>query len=260
MKFAILIPAYNEANSILDVIRIAKSKCRDVIVIVDGATDHTLETVRIEGGTHILHHNGNLGLTEALKTGFKYALGENFDAVLKVDADGQMNLDKFEKILGSYQASQVDIVLAGYDQKTPWMIKKDIQLYSFLYYMATGIYLNDIVSEYRLFSRKAMQIFLNLKIKKNASNFAIIGLLHEGCTVKEIDNSVNYEVTRLRPAYLQLLVDCRIQFVSGLWQIGTLRSRFLALISIPTLIVLLLFNITVGFRYNTILLKKFVRN
>lgn len=259
MKAAILIPVFNEVKTIQDVVKQALEHCPDVIVVVDGSTDRTLEILLHNKSIHLLVHVRNLGLTEALKTGFRYALKKGFDCVVKIDGDGQMNLNQYHSILNRYYHDRPDIVTARYNPNTPWMIKKDIWIYSFLFNLAIGIGVSDILSEYRLFSRKAMTDFINLSLARNASNISLIGLVKQGCHVTEINEGVNYQLTRLRPAYLQMLIDCRIQFVLGLWKYQSVRSRITSVVSIPILILLLIFNITFGYRYNTFLPKSMIR-
>lgn len=84
-----VIPAYNEAPRIADVIRRTRCVVEDVLVVDDASTDSTAE-VAAEAGALVLHNGPpNHGKGYALRTGFAFALADGYDAVVTLDADGQ---------------------------------------------------------------------------------------------------------------------------------------------------------------------------
>lgn len=261
MRAAILIPVYNEEATIAAVLREAKKKNDNVIVVIDGSTDRSLEIASQEKGVHVLVNEENLGLTEAIRVGLKYAVVQGFDTVIKIDGDGQMNLDRYDELVALHQATGADVVLARYNRNTPWMIKKDIWFYSWLFRLATKVRVSDVISEYRLLSRRAIEEFNSAKIRPFASNLALIDLVKAGCSVREIQSGVNYSFnfSQRRPTHLNILIDCRVQFVRALWTFGTWRSRAVSALSVVPLTLLLLTNVTLGARYNTLLTKKQAR-
>jgi len=89
MKIGIIVPAYNAEKYIGSVIAriMAVTECR-IVVVDDGSSDHTVEQVK-NLAVGVLCHSANRGKGEALKTGFKYAIEQGFDAVITIDADGQ---------------------------------------------------------------------------------------------------------------------------------------------------------------------------
>jgi len=114
-KTLIIIPAYNEEERILNVI----SRCRkylsekvDLIVVNDGSTDRTL-TVCEDAGVNIISVPFNHGVGNALKTGFLYALKNNYENVITIDADGQHDPDDLPKFIQKLEAKQFDIVIGS---------------------------------------------------------------------------------------------------------------------------------------------------
>lgn len=90
MRLLVVIPAYNEEESLPGTIREIREKAPgvDFIIVNDGSGDGTEELCRREGYP-LLNLPTNLGLTGAFQTGVRYALEQGYDAVMQLDADGQ---------------------------------------------------------------------------------------------------------------------------------------------------------------------------
>lgn len=90
MKLLIIIPAYNEAESIERVVDDLTENypAYDYVVINDGSTDATGD-ICLRRGYHVVSQPVNLGLTAAVQTGMRYAHERGYDCALQFDADGQ---------------------------------------------------------------------------------------------------------------------------------------------------------------------------
>lgn len=89
MNPAVLIPCYNEAVKIGEVVKTVLSYVKDVVVVDDGSTDGTGALAR-EAGAAVIRHDGNKGKGEALRTGFGYIKeNKDWDCVIIMDGDGQ---------------------------------------------------------------------------------------------------------------------------------------------------------------------------
>ena len=92
MRLIILIPTYNNAQTICDVIRRSMEVWPDVMVVNDGSTDDTmarLQALSEEISFHLVSYASNRGKGGALKAGFSYARAHGYTHVLTLDADGQ---------------------------------------------------------------------------------------------------------------------------------------------------------------------------
>ncbi|MBS1246062.1 MAG: glycosyl transferase family 2 [Proteobacteria bacterium] len=88
MRFAVVIPAYNEAATIRDLAERALRICAQVIVVDDGSTDDTART--LDGlAVRLLRNDRNLGKAASLWRGALEALTLGAEVVVTMDGDGQ---------------------------------------------------------------------------------------------------------------------------------------------------------------------------
>ena len=88
LKTCVIIPVYNNAGTVKDVVRRALKYCKDVIVVDDGSTDGSSDSLS-ELGAVVVRYERNRGKGYALKTGFKAARDRGFERAVTIDADGQ---------------------------------------------------------------------------------------------------------------------------------------------------------------------------
>lgn len=115
MKNLAVIPAYNAAESIAEVIEGLKKAGFDndsILVVDDGSRDST-SRVAEESDVLVIRHEQNLGKGAALKTGFSYAIEKSFDAVLTLDSDMQHPPSLAPKFVEMQRETRADIVLGN---------------------------------------------------------------------------------------------------------------------------------------------------
>jgi glycosyltransferase involved in cell wall biosynthesis len=88
MRTCALIPAFNEAPYIANVVAGARQHVEKVVVIDDGSGDGTAQVARAAGAT-CLRSPKNCGKASALRTGIAFARAQGFTHVLTLDGDGQ---------------------------------------------------------------------------------------------------------------------------------------------------------------------------
>lgn len=96
-KVLIIIPAYNEAENIVNVVENLKSNYRifDYVVVNDGSKDNTAKICR-EHNYNLVDLPINLGLAGAFQAGMKYAFYHDYDYAIQYDGDGQHNPEYIE--------------------------------------------------------------------------------------------------------------------------------------------------------------------
>ncbi len=117
VKVSVLIPAYNEAATITDVVKAVRAVVMEgiefeVVVVDDGSTDGTDRICQALLGTHIdiYKRQQNQGKGAALRTGLSLVTG---DLVLIQDADLEYSPDEYPKLLDPILRNRADVVLGS---------------------------------------------------------------------------------------------------------------------------------------------------
>ncbi len=93
MSTLVIIPTYNEKQNIIPLTKEVLGLSNDIHVLVvddnspDGTGDLIDEACKTRSRLHILHRPAKMGLGTAYKEGFFYALENNYDRVITMDAD-----------------------------------------------------------------------------------------------------------------------------------------------------------------------------
>ena len=100
-KIGVVIPAYNEENHIKDTVETLPDFVDKIYVVDDGSTDKTAEIVKMSADqrVHLLQHEVNKGMGAALVSGYKAALKDEMDVVVKMDGDNQMDPEQLPNLL-----------------------------------------------------------------------------------------------------------------------------------------------------------------
>ncbi|WP_193353911.1 MULTISPECIES: glycosyltransferase family 2 protein [unclassified Arthrobacter] len=109
----VVVPMYNEATVVGDVIKGLLPHFPHIVCIDDGSTDGSPQ-VAIEAGAVVVRHPVNLGQGAALQTGFEYALQDpELHAVITFDADSQHRVQDATDMLARLTAGEADVVLGS---------------------------------------------------------------------------------------------------------------------------------------------------
>ena len=161
MKVLVIVPAYNEEESIKKVVNEIKSKNKDVDVIVvnDGSKDTTVKEAKNTEAL-VVDLPCNLGIGGAVQTGYLYAYNNNYDIAIQIDGDGQHDPSYIKQMVEIIQKKQADMVIGsrfiektGYKQT--FMRKLGNNVLSFIIRILTGKKIYDTTSGYRASNRFA---------------------------------------------------------------------------------------------------------
>ena len=164
MRLLVIIPAFNEAGSIAQVVEKLGEVLPDshVLVVDDGSTDRTARAV--PASATVVSLPFNLGIGGAMQTGYRYAMRHGFDLAIQVDADGQHPPDQIPKLLDRLHTSGADMVIGsrflepgGYEPPAPRMLA--IRMLRGLLSLLIWRRITDSTSGFRLVNRKLIHAF-----------------------------------------------------------------------------------------------------
>jgi glycosyltransferase involved in cell wall biosynthesis len=162
----VVIPAYNESATVAGVIADVHAAVPhfDVIVVNDGSTDDTAQRARAAGAA-VLEMPFNVGIGGAVQAGFVYAKENGYRYMVQVDGDGQ-HVPEEIGVLQDAMASDpgVDVVCGSRFLKpgeylAPISRRTGIHVFAFLLSRIVGQAVTDPTSGFRLYNRRAIELF-----------------------------------------------------------------------------------------------------
>jgi glycosyltransferase involved in cell wall biosynthesis len=108
-----IVPMYNEAEVVSDVVRGLKEIFPNVLCIDDGSSDDSADLAAQAGAT-VIRHAVNIGQGAALATGFEWAaVRSQFEYVITFDADGQHRPSDALALVAKLKQDSLDVVFAS---------------------------------------------------------------------------------------------------------------------------------------------------
>ena len=163
METAAIIPAFNEVESLPNVI----SEIRDlfpehlIIVVDDGSTDGTADVAK-KSGCVCLSMPFNLGIGGALRLGFRYCLDKGIDRAYQFDADGQHDPTQISSLLSELEHSDM-AVGSRFSTDNSYEVgqsrKVAMGFLRFLVRIYTGQKFTDTSSGFRAFKKPVIKLF-----------------------------------------------------------------------------------------------------
>jgi UDP:flavonoid glycosyltransferase YjiC (YdhE family) len=111
-RYAVIIPAYNEARTIAEVAARALKQVSRVIVVDDGSSDGTTEALR-DVPVVLLRHDRNLGKAVALWRGMQHAIVEGATAIITLDGDGQHEPESIPALLAVHRRNPDALIIGS---------------------------------------------------------------------------------------------------------------------------------------------------
>ncbi|WP_205739731.1 glycosyltransferase family 2 protein [Georgenia sp. SYP-B2076] len=155
----LVIPLYNEAPVIGDVIAEALERFPHVVCVDDGSTDASAERAE-RAGAVVVRHAVNLGQGAALQTGIEYVLAHTYGRyVVTFDADGQHAVADAEAMVRLAADEDLAIVFGSrfLDERTKPGLAKQVVLKTAVWVTnhSTGLRLTDAHNGLRVIRRDA---------------------------------------------------------------------------------------------------------
>lgn len=163
LNICVVIPTYNNAGTIAKVIEDVRNYVSDIIVVVDGSTDSTLNIISNFPDIVIVNYAKNIGKGNAIQQGFIKATELGYNYVLTIDSDGQHFADDIPSFIDSISDNPEALIIGSRNINADGMPSKNTfanKFSNFWFKAETNINLPDTQSGFRLYP-----IFLLKKMK-----------------------------------------------------------------------------------------------
>ena len=209
-RVIIVIPAYNEAETIGEVIE-RSLPFGDVCVVDDASMDQTADIAKSFPKAVCISHRTNTHIPRAIMDGMRYALNQSYDYVITMDA-GLSHLP--EDIPRFLEAGPFDLVLGRRRTTTNVPLSRKLMsrtatclINVSLRPIGSGLpypRFHDITSGFRRYSRKAVELLVRSKVESRSFDFhpeALMLVYRNGFSITEIpvsyafsNSSLNWKV------------------------------------------------------------------
>jgi uncharacterized protein (DUF2062 family) len=205
----VLIPTYNNAGTILQVIGDVRRHYKDLIIVNDGSTDETADLLA-QSTVEIATHAENRGKGAALLTGFARGRAMGFTHAVTFDADGQHHAEEIPSLLAEAEQYPNAIILGTRDMihaHAPAANEFAGRMSDFGVKVQTGLDIQDSQSGFRVYPLAVVEA---LKLKPRRFEFEI-DVLVRGCwagvTVRNVPISVTYLPSEQRVSHFRPWID-----------------------------------------------------
>lgn len=210
---AILIPVYNHAATLADVVRRSLVHDLPVIVVDDGSTDGSTAALEERIGNsrlHVLCLPYNRGKGAALRAGAEYAAAHGLSHVITVDADGQHYPEDIPLFLATIAAEPRAIVVGARNfsvDNVPRSSRFGRAFSGFWMRVQTGLCVSDMQSGFRAYP---LEVFSSVQTGENAYAFEVEVLVRAawaGFAITEVPVRVHYPPEGERISHFRAIAD-----------------------------------------------------
>lgn len=205
MSFCTVIPTYNNARTVADIVCRTLKVCEDVIVVNDGSTDSTLLELQPFGSSiTLISYSRNRGKGYALRRGLEAARAADLDYAVTIDSDGQHNPEEIPHLLQAV-GQQPTLVVGSRDLQADGMPVGNTfanRFSNFWFRVQTGLRLADTQTGFRVYPLHALPCLRLLTFRYESELELLVFSAWRGVHIVSVPVSVSYppdRVTHFRP-------------------------------------------------------------
>lgn len=195
-RVLLIVPAYNEGESILKVAQTIQNTKYDFVVINDGSTDNTLQVCRANN-IPVINLSANLGIGGAVQTGHMYALERGYDIDIQFDGDGQHDIASIPNLIEAIQ-NGADLAVGSRfidrnseNFQSTGLRRLGIKWLSATIKFVTGKRVYDVTSGFRACSKKAIELFSKEYPIDYPEPESIVNAIKHNLRVEEVPAKMN---------------------------------------------------------------------
>jgi len=227
LKILLVIPTYNNRSSLAGIVNKALQMSYPVLVVNDGGSDGSVESLPEHAGLHITGYTPNRGKGAAISEAARWAIEAGFTHMITMDADGQHDPADAAKLVKAVQDNPQSIVLGHRmfnKQDVPLSSRFGRKFSNFWVWISTGLWLQDTQCGYRSYP---VALFKKLKFAGRRYNFEVEALVKGiwvGLDVVHVDVTVKYDEEIKKASHFRPIVDNF--YISVTFTILVLRNFF----------------------------------
>lgn len=227
-KVLIIIPAYNEEESIRDVIQNLKDETADKVyqvdylVVNDCSKDHTLQILR-DGKCSYVSLPINLGIGGGVQCGYLYAQENDYDIAIQMDGDGQHDPQYIDDLVQPLLNDEADMTLGsrfidkeGFQSSA--LRRFGIRFLSTAIRCAGHVKVKDVTSGFRAVNRKIIQEFAGDYAQDYPEPESLVACARKQYRIKEVPvvmrerQGGESSISPIRSVYYMIKVTIAIAF------------------------------------------------
>jgi len=171
-KSVIVIPVYNHSATLYGVVVSALKASNNVMVVDDGSTDKSADTIS-DLNVHLIHHEKNLGKGAAIKTAVKNARKLGMTHMVTIDANGSYDPADFHLFAAALGKNPDSIIIGRRSfpkSEVPLLSRVNRCLANFWFRIQTGRSLSDVSCTYRAYPLAVLE---NLTLRTRRNSFEV---------------------------------------------------------------------------------------
>ncbi|HEX3384516.1 MAG TPA: glycosyltransferase family 2 protein [Mucilaginibacter sp.] len=210
LKLCVVIPTYNNARTLSQIITDVAKYTSHIIVVNDGSTDDTAQILQGYPSVQLVSYQVNVGKGWALRKAFKYAISKDYDYAITIDSDGQ----HFAKDLPAFiekSARIPDALIVGarnMDQENiPGKSSFGHKFSNFWFKVETGIDCPDTQSGFRLYPLRLLKDSKFFTRKYEFEIEVLVRAAWKGIPIESVPVTVHYEPKETRVSHFRPFQD-----------------------------------------------------
>ena len=210
LNCVVVIPTYNNAGTIAQVIADVKQYTSDIVVVNDGSTDQTAEILQGIEGIRVLDYAANKGKGYALKLGLKKAHEWGYRYAITIDSDGQHYADDIPTFVDRIEQAPDSLLIGARNLTADNMPSKNTfanKFSNFWFKVETGQTLTDTQSGYRLYPLDKLHKIRFITRRYEFEVEVIVRAAWRGVNVENVPIKVYYAPEEERVSHFRPLQD-----------------------------------------------------
>ncbi len=210
LKVCILVPTYNNAKTLVPLLKDLESFHPHIIVVNDGSTDGTDRLLKQFQGINIVTYSPNRGKGYALRLGFRGAREHGYEYAISIDSDGQHFPKDIPHFLEKLEDNPGALIIGARNMEQSSVPSKSSfghRFSNFWYQVETGISLPDTQSGFRCYPVKRLE---NMFFFTNRFEFEIEVIVRaswKGIPVLAVPVTVYYAPPEERVSHFRPVID-----------------------------------------------------